>query len=49
MPWQLPREDVLAAWSLVERMTLRWELRQSGGVKVALDEVRKKGGVHCVR
>lgn len=40
MPWQLPQEDVLTAWSLVERRTLQWETRQSGGVKVALDEVR---------
>ncbi|CAM9156995.1 unnamed protein product, partial [Laminaria digitata] len=38
MPWQLPQEDVLTAWSLVERRTLRWETRQSGGTKVALDE-----------
>ena len=39
MPWQLPQGDVLKAWGLVERMTLRWEIRQSGGIKVALDEV----------
>lgn len=40
MPWQLPQEDVDKAWSLVERKTLRWELRHTGGVKLAIDEVR---------
>lgn len=41
MPWQLPQEDVDKAWGLINRKSLRWELRDAGGVKLAIDEVRQ--------
>lgn len=40
MPWQLPQEDIDTAWGLINRKTLRWELRHMGGSKLAIDEVR---------
>lgn len=40
MPWQLPQEDIEKTWGLINRKTLRWELRRMGGSKLAIDEVR---------
>eukprot|EP00903_Cladosiphon_okamuranus_P005340 g5337.t1 len=40
MPWQLPQEDVHIAWALIYRKTLRWELRYTGGIRLAIDEER---------
>lgn len=39
MPWELPQEDVDKAWGLINRKTRRWELREAGGFKLAIDEV----------
>ncbi|CAM9710976.1 unnamed protein product [Pylaiella littoralis] len=41
MPWQLPQEDVDTAWGLINRKTLRWELRDAGDINVAIDEERE--------
>ncbi|CAM9169048.1 unnamed protein product [Ectocarpus fasciculatus] len=38
MPWQLPQVDVDKAWGLINRKTRRWELREAGGIKLAIDE-----------
>ena len=43
MPWQLPQVDVDKAWGLINRKTRRWELREAGGIKLAIDEVRPPG------
>lgn len=40
MPWELPKEDVDQAWSLLGRKTLRWEKRLASGTRLALEEVR---------
>ncbi|CAM9577211.1 unnamed protein product [Scytosiphon promiscuus] len=38
MPWQLPQDSIDKAWGIINRKTLRWELRHKGGSKLAIDE-----------
>ncbi|CAM9600860.1 unnamed protein product [Ectocarpus sp. 4 AP-2014] len=44
MPWELPQEDVHKAWGLINRKTRRWELREAGGFKLAINEERADQG-----